>query len=138
MTAVISPSGFSSSGSSRTSKSVARAGWSIGIASDGTAPGHRDADWYLGGALASASLFIAGPVPETLASAGPDLRRSIFRLDTGESCMRWCGHPAAVTADLVHTALRLAAHWTVGPDAPPWLLASSSLSPNHWFSTPVG
>ena len=97
----------------------------------------EDADWYLGGALASASLFIAGPVPEALPEARPELRRSVFRLDTGESCMRWCGHPGAVTADLVQTALRLAARWTVGPDALPWLLASSGLAPNHWFSTPV-
>ena len=97
----------------------------------------EDADWYFGGALASASLFVAGPVPEALPEAGPALRRSVFRLDSGESCMRWCGHPAAVTADLVQTALRLAARWTVGPDAPPWLLASSGLAPNHWFSTPV-
>ena len=76
-----------------------------------------DADWYFGGALASASLFVAGPVPEALPEAGPALRRSVFRLDTGESCMRWCGHPAAVTADLVQIAMRLAANWTVGPDA---------------------
>jgi urease accessory protein len=94
------------------------------------------ADWYFGGALASASLFIAGPVPEHLPEASPSLRRSVFRLDTGESCMRWCGHPVAVTADLVRTALRLAADWTIRPDAPPWLLASSGLAPNHWFSTP--
>ena len=26
----------------------------------------------------------------------------------------------------------------IGPEAPPWLLASSGLAPNHWFSTPVG
>jgi urease accessory protein len=97
----------------------------------------EDADWYFGGALASASLFAAGPVPEGLSEAGPALRRSVFRLDTGESCMRWCGHPAAVTADVVRVALRLAAHWTLGPEAPPWLLASSGLAPNHWFSTPV-
>ena len=51
--------------------------------------------------------------------------------------MRWCGHPGAVTADLVHTALSLAAGWTVGPDGPPWLLNSSGLASNHWFSTPV-
>ena len=42
----------------------------------------------------------------------------------------------AVTADLVQTALRLAGNWTGGPDARPWLLASSDLAPNHWFSTP--
>ena len=98
----------------------------------------EDANWFFGGALASASLFIAGPVHEALPEADPALRRSLFHLDSGESCIRWCGHPPAVTADLVQTALRLAARWTGGPDAPPWLLASSGLSPNHWFSTPVG
>jgi urease accessory protein len=97
----------------------------------------EEADWYFGGALASASLFVAGPVPEMPRRAGPDLWRSVFHLDTGESCVRWCGHPTAVTADLVHVALRLAARWTVGPDAPPWLLASGGLAPNHWFSTPA-
>lgn len=95
----------------------------------------QDADWYFGGHLASGSLFVAGPVPEVLPEPYPGLRRSLFRLDTGESCLRWCGHPAAVTADLVKTALRLAACWTVGPEAPPWLLASGDLAPNHWFST---
>jgi len=94
-------------------------------------------DWYSGGALACGSLFVAGPVPEALPQADPALRRSVFRLDTGESCVRWCGHPGAVTADLVHNAMRLAADWTIGPDAPPWLLASTGLAPNHWFSTPV-
>ena len=32
----------------------------------------EDADWYFGGALASASLFVAGPVPERSPEAGPD------------------------------------------------------------------
>jgi urease accessory protein len=61
--------------------------------------------------------------------------RSIFRLDTGECCMRWCGHPNAVTADLVQISMLVAARWTIGPDAPPWLLNSSGLARNHWFST---
>jgi len=98
----------------------------------------EDANWFFGGALASASLFIAGPVREALPEADPALRRSLFRLESGENCIRWCGHPTVVTAELVQTALRLAAQWTGGPDAPPWLLASSGLSPNHWFSTPAG
>lgn len=97
----------------------------------------EEAHWYFGGALAAGSLFVAGPMPEALPEAGPALRRSVFPLDTGESCVRWCGQPAAVTADLVHTAMRLAANWTIGPEAPPWLLASSGLAPNHWFSTPA-
>ena len=98
----------------------------------------EEVDWYVGDALASASLFVAGPMPEALPAAAPGLRRSVFRLDTGESCLRWCGQPTAVTADLVHIALRLAADWTIGPEAPPWLVASSGLAPNHWFSTPAG
>ena len=98
----------------------------------------EDADWYFGGHLASGSLFVAGPLSETLPEPGPAVRRSVFRLDTGESCLRWCGPPPAVTADLVRTALRLAACWTIGPEAPPWLLDSRSLAPNHWFSTPAG
>jgi urease accessory protein len=94
-----------------------------------------EVEWYFGGHLAAGSLFVGGPLPEALPEANPAVRRSVFRLDTGESCLRWCGHPSAVTDDLVLTALRLAACWTVGPDAPPWLLASGSLAPNHWFST---
>jgi urease accessory protein len=96
-----------------------------------------DLDWYVGGALACGSLFVAGPVPEPLPEAGPAVRRSVFRLDSGESCIRCCGSPPAVTSDLVSTALRLAASWTGRPGALPWLLASSSLAPNHWFSTSV-
>jgi urease accessory protein len=97
----------------------------------------EDAAWYFGGQLCAASLYVAGPLPDALPDADPAVRRSVFRLGTGESCLRWCGHPAAVTADLVRTALRLAAHWTVGPAAQPWLLASGALAPNHWFSAPV-
>ena len=99
----------------------------------------EDVEWYLGGALATASLFIAGPLPETFPDGrtGGTEAGSVFRLDTGESCIRCCGSPAAVTADVTHCALRLAASWTVGADALPWLLASSGLAPNHWFSTPV-
>jgi urease accessory protein len=83
------------------------------------------------------SLFVAGPVPEALPDAAPSVRRSVFRLDSGDSCVRWCGPPPAVTSDLVSIALSLAAGWTVKTGALPWLLASSGLAPNHWFSTPV-
>lgn len=93
-------------------------------------------DWYFGGQLAAASLFVAGPLPESLPDPHPSLRRSLFQLDHGQSCLRWCGHPTLVTADLVTVAFSIAANWTGGSAAPPWLLASSDLSPNHWFSTP--
>jgi urease accessory protein len=94
----------------------------------------EDAAWYFGGSLATASLFASGPVPETLQENGPAFRRSVFPLDSGASCVRWCGNPSAVSADLASTALRLASSWTTGPEAPPWLIASSGLAPNHWFS----
>lgn len=93
-----------------------------------------DALWHFGGKLAAGSLFIAGPLPETLPDAGPDLLRSVFRLDTGESCVRWCGRPDAVTTDLVRLALSVAANWSAGDGAAPWLLASRNLAPNHWFT----
>jgi urease accessory protein len=95
------------------------------------------AEWYTGGGLATGSLFVAGPVPEALPDAAPSVRRSVFRLDSGDSCVRWCGPPPAVTSDLVSIALSQAAGWTVKTGALPWLLASSGLAPNHWFSTPV-
>jgi urease accessory protein len=93
------------------------------------------AGWHFGGNLAAGSLFVAGPMPGALPDPPSDVRRSIFRLDTGESCIRWCGSPAAVTTDLVYVALKLAAEWSAGPGAPPWLLESNNLTPNHWFST---
>jgi urease accessory protein len=98
----------------------------------------EEAEWYWGGALASASLFVSGAIPEPFPEACPSLRRSVFRLDSGESCFRWCGHPSTVTADLVKNALGIAASWTARPQAHPWLLASSGLAPNHWFMPPSG
>ena len=95
-----------------------------------------DAEWYWGGELACGSLFVGGPLPEALPAAAPAVRRSVFRLDTGESCMRWVGPPGAVTTDVVRVALGVAGEWTGGTGAPPWLLASNELSPSHWFSTP--
>lgn len=91
-------------------------------------------EWYFGGNLACASLFVGGPLPDTLPPPPPTLHRAVCPLDNGESCLRWCGHPTEVTMDLAHTALQLAAFWTGGADAPPWLLASGNLTPNHWFS----
>lgn len=93
-----------------------------------------EVNWFFGGHLASASLFIAGPVPDTWLEAPAEVRRSVVQLGSGEHCVRWCGTPGAVTADLVRTAMRQAAFATTGPDARPWLINSSDLVPNHWFS----
>ena len=93
-----------------------------------------EADWHFGGELAAASLFVAGPVPEDLPGPTSGVRRSTFRLESGDSCLRWSGRPADVTADLARTGLLLAASWTDGPGSRPWLLDSGALAPNHWFS----
>lgn len=96
----------------------------------------RDAHWYLGGSLAAASLFFTGPPTGTFPEAPAGVRRSIFPLDSGDTCVRWCGPPGPVTFDLVAMAMRQAADWTGGPDTPPWLIESSDLAPTHWFSLP--
>lgn len=96
---------------------------------------HEQAAWYFGGELASASLYVSGPLPDTLPQTPAGLHRVVFPLGSRGNCLRWCGHPAAVTLDLVHIALGLAGIWTSGPNAPPWLLTGGGLSPNHWFSS---
>jgi urease accessory protein len=97
-----------------------------------------DARWFFGGSLATASLYVAGPLPNGLPPPEPSVLRSVLRLASGEHALRWCGHPGAVTTDLVSIAMAIAASWTIGPGAPPWLLASSGLAPNHWFSNANG
>lgn len=94
-----------------------------------------EADWHFGGELAAANLFVTGPVPEVAPADEPGLHRSFFRLDGGDACLRWCGRPSAVSGDLVRVALGLAGGWTTPGGTRPWLLDSSQLAPNHWFST---
>ncbi len=96
----------------------------------------EEIDWYFGGSLACASLFLTGPAPDVHGEPGPEVRRAVLGLDSGDSCIRWCGPPTAVTAELVNTALLHAGRMTSGAGAPPWLVASGSLAPNHWFSSP--
>lgn len=93
-------------------------------------------EWFVGGHLAAASLFVTGRIPELPPVDTPSLHRSVFSLGSEDTGIRWCGDPSAVTADLVHVALSLAGTWTGGVGASPWLIDSSHLAPNHWFSTP--
>lgn len=97
----------------------------------------EDARWFWGGELACASLLIAGPMPQALPDPGPAVRRAVFPLEADAWCIRWCGDPNVVTSDVVRVALQAAAYAIDGPDAPPWLLTSTDLAPNHWFSTPL-
>jgi hypothetical protein len=66
------------------------------------------------------------------------IRHGAFRLDIGEACIRWCGPPARVTADLVPGAPRPAASRAFRPTTRPWRFASGDRAPNRWFSTPSG
>nr|WP_303652479.1 urease accessory protein UreD [Paludisphaera mucosa] len=99
----------------------------------------EEARWYFGGHLATASLFLGGlpPQPDELPPPAPGVLRSVFPLGDDATCVRWCGTPSAVTADMARVALLMAASWRQGPGSPPWLLDSNELSPNHWFSTPI-
>ena len=98
----------------------------------------EDVDWYVGGAMATGGLVVVGPVPDDLPVEAPGVRAARLPLDSDVVCFRLCGPPPAVTALLVATALKIAGGWTGGAGAPPWLLGSTGLAPNHWFSTPSG
>lgn len=95
-----------------------------------------EVDWYVGGVLATGGLIVVGPVADDLVIEAPEVRSARLPLDSGATSLRWCGPPPAVTTALVATALTIAGSWSGGPGAPPWLLGSTGLSPNHWFSKP--
>jgi urease accessory protein len=94
------------------------------------------ARWYLGdhSATATGGLFVTGRVD--LSHLGPDgpLERVVLPLEYGDTLIRWCGPVPDLTADLVTAAFQLAAKWSGDASAPPWLLGSHNLVPNHWFS----
>ena len=96
--------------------------------------------WYLGGGLndATGSLFLTGEVhlPDLVAHAS--VRRAVLPLAHGDTLIRWCGPVGDVTAEVVRTALTVAAGWSGRDDAPPWLIGSNHLVPNHWFSVDPG
>jgi len=93
----------------------------------------EEADWLLGGARATASLFVTGPACPPPDPGGPGVERTVLRLASGDTCVRWCGPPQLVPAALVGTALRLA-----GDHDRPWLLGSRNLTEGHWFSVRLG
>jgi urease accessory protein len=92
------------------------------------------ARWHLGSADAAGSLFVTGPLPAGVPLEMPETLGAALRTASGDTCVRWCGSPAEVTRAVVRAALSIAGHWSGGTGAPPWLLESSHLAPNHWFS----
>ncbi len=87
--------------------------------------------WFVGTPRATGSLFMTGAVPECSRRGNEAVERVVLPLAAGDTCLRWCGPPPELTAELVGTALRLAGAWD---GTAPWLLGSSSLGPNHWFA----
>ena len=88
------------------------------------------ARWHVGGhpAVATAGLFVTGSL--TLPPIGPEgtFQRVALPLAHGDTLVRWCGPVPELTADLVKTALQLAAGWSGDSRAvplahriePPW------------------
>jgi urease accessory protein len=96
------------------------------------------ARWHLGAGppAGCASLFVTGAAGRGADDPAKEIRRAHFALESGDTVIRWCGPPAALIDDVVVTALKLAAAWSGGPAAPPWLIASHNLGTSHWFSVP--
>jgi urease accessory protein len=82
------------------------------------------ATWHFGTGSAWGSVFATGPAPETAGAC--------FTTAQGDSCLRWTGTAEQVTADVVRTTLRSAAH--AAREAPAGWTPQSELAPVHWFS----
>ncbi len=92
------------------------------------------ARWHLGNSEAAGSLFVAGTVPQSIELKTPDTVCAVLPTAHGDTCIRWCGPPAAVIHAVVRAAMTIAGYWSDGAGGAPWLLDSSHLGPNHWFS----
>ena len=94
--------------------------------------GANEIRWFLGSERATASLFVTGSALAPFPAQDGSVERAILALASGDTCIRWCGVPTAVTADVVATALTAASRWSGGEV--PWLLSSHNFGPNHWFA----
>jgi urease accessory protein len=93
----------------------------------------QTARWHLGNSEAAGSLFVTGAVPQGIEVKTPGTVCAMLPTAHADTCIRWCGSPAAVIHAVVRAAMVIAGQWTGGAGAP-WLLDSSHLGPNHWFS----
>ncbi len=91
------------------------------------------AAWHFAGAPACGSLFVTGPMPETLRARRDGQAGCLFPTAFGDTCVRWCGPLAEVIGTLAATGLTCAAALAGSPGHEPWLLATHDLAPNHWF-----
>ncbi|HEX4608917.1 MAG TPA: urease accessory protein UreD [Urbifossiella sp.] len=89
-------------------------------------------EWHLGWSLAAGTLFVTGPVREGSAE-GERFRRAVLPLASGDTCVRVCGDPPAVTWECARFAFTAAGDWS---GAAAWLSGGNNFSTNHWFSAP--
>jgi urease accessory protein len=89
--------------------------------------------WHLGLHLASAGLFVSGPVAREQLCQGDTLSVGLLPLAGGDTCVRLCGSPPDVVRVGARLALTIAAGWTGGQGAAPWL-GSGHYGPGHWFA----
>jgi urease accessory protein len=88
--------------------------------------------WHLGGPRAAGSVFVTGRVAPEWIEAEPGCDQAILTTEAGDTCLRWCGSPAAVVRAVVVASLTLAGRW-LGGEWAPWFLGGRHLAPNHWF-----
>lgn len=92
--------------------------------------------WHLGGAEASASLFISGILPAEAIPVLPEGEVAVQTTAFGDTCVRLVGRDAE---PLIAAAARLAltAAARLAGDKETWFLDSTGLSSVHWFSSPL-
>lgn len=93
--------------------------------------------WHFGDSEGAASIFISGRFPPEKLPAFPHGRYAIQETAYGDTCIRLLGRdPEWLIATAARVALTAGAHLAGEPE--PWLLSSSHLVANHWFSEPPG
>jgi urease accessory protein len=91
----------------------------------------QTASWHFGSHPACGSLFVTGPLVDSLLPSPSNYSRAIFRTGASDTCLRWLGGSEPITADLVTVGLRYAG--ILGGGKSPWLIPFQDLAPNHWF-----
>jgi hypothetical protein len=79
----------------------------------------EQARWHLGGRRPTGSLFVTGAVAPGAIQADPGCDLAVLPTEAGDTCLRWCGPPAAVVRAAVVAALGLAWKWTGGEESRP-------------------
>jgi urease accessory protein len=92
--------------------------------------------WHFGQGPACGSVFLTGPVPESVAQALPGRGGALFVTACGDCCLRFCGPADQVISAVVQAALGAGSHLAGASRPRAWLLGSHDLAPNHWFHSP--